>query len=121
MKKEYMKPEQRVVELQHRTMLLSGSLNSVGSNLDTEDEIGISDEPGSSGADNKPQASAGSCVPAVASGKAEHDSRTGHNERKRIMIIRNRTTKAERVDALDISKNSRRFNWFLCEKPLVSS
>ena len=48
MKKEYMKPEQRVVELQHRTMLLSGSLNSVGSNLDTEDEIGISDEPVSS-------------------------------------------------------------------------
>ena len=44
-----MKPEQRVVLLQHRTMLLSGSpLNATSSNLDPEDEFTIDDTPGSS-------------------------------------------------------------------------
>lgn len=38
-KKEYVKPEQRVVLLQHRTMLLAGSVTGVDSNLDDEDEF----------------------------------------------------------------------------------
>ena len=36
-KKEYMKPEQRVVLLQHRTMLLSGSVRSLSTNIDDDD------------------------------------------------------------------------------------
>jgi len=39
MKKKYMKPEQRVVVLQHRTMLLSGnSVRSVSTNMDNEED-----------------------------------------------------------------------------------
>ena len=37
-KKEYMKPEQRVVLLQHRTMLLSGSVRGVSTNMTDEDD-----------------------------------------------------------------------------------
>lgn len=37
-KKAYMKPEQRVVLLQHRTMLLSGSVRSVSTNMTDEDD-----------------------------------------------------------------------------------
>jgi len=44
-KKEYIKPEQRVVLLQHRTMLLQASQTST--NLDPEEDIDISDTPGS--------------------------------------------------------------------------
>ena len=45
MKKEYMKPEQCVVELRHRTMMLNGSpLRSMSTNLATEDEIIIDDD-----------------------------------------------------------------------------
>ena len=45
MKKEYMKPTMQVVELRHMTMLLQASQTST--NLDPEDEIEISSEPGS--------------------------------------------------------------------------
>ena len=39
-KKQYMKPEQRVVLLQHRTMLLSGSpVRSVSTNMDDDDDF----------------------------------------------------------------------------------
>lgn len=38
-KKEYMKPEQRVVLLQHRTMLLSGSVRGVSTNMTDEDDF----------------------------------------------------------------------------------
>lgn len=38
-KKQYMKPEQRVVLLHHRTMLLSGSpVRSVSTNMTDEDD-----------------------------------------------------------------------------------
>ena len=37
-KKEYIKPEQRVVLLQHRTMLLSGSVRGVSTNMTDEDD-----------------------------------------------------------------------------------
>ena len=50
-KKEYMKPTMKVVQLQHRTMILAGSgLRSVQNTGfdDTEDELGISDTPSSS-------------------------------------------------------------------------
>ena len=50
MKKKYMKPEQRVVVLQHRTMILAGSggLRSVQNTGfdDPDDELGITDTPG---------------------------------------------------------------------------
>jgi len=47
-KKEYQKPTMKVVLLQHRTMLLSGSpVGLTSTNLDPEDEIDISSEPGS--------------------------------------------------------------------------
>jgi len=44
MKKEYMKPEQRVVELQHKTHLLQASQAST--NLAPEDDLDITDTPG---------------------------------------------------------------------------
>ena len=37
-KKHYQKPEQRVVLLQHRTMLLSGSVRGVSTNMTDEDD-----------------------------------------------------------------------------------
>ena len=43
MKKEYMKPEQRVVELQHKTHLLQASQAST--NLAPEDDLDITDTP----------------------------------------------------------------------------
>lgn len=47
-KKQYMKPEQRVVELHHMNQLLAGSLRSVkSSGIDSEDEFEIEDEVGS--------------------------------------------------------------------------
>ena len=49
-KKEYQKPTMKVVELQHRTMLLSGSpLGSVQTSGfdDHEDNLDITDTPGS--------------------------------------------------------------------------
>ena len=46
MKREYMKPTIRVVELQHRNFQLSGSLvGTAASNLDPEDVILIDDDP----------------------------------------------------------------------------
>lgn len=46
MKKEYMKPTVRVVELQHKNCLLAGSpTGSTSSNLDPEDVITIDDTP----------------------------------------------------------------------------
>ena len=50
MKKEYMKPATRVVELQHKTHLLigSGAKSLTTSGLDQEDDIGISDQGGGS-------------------------------------------------------------------------
>ena len=49
-KKQYMKPEQRVVVLQHKTHLLigSGAKSLTTSGLDQEDDIGISDQGGGS-------------------------------------------------------------------------
>ena len=47
-KKAYMKPALRVVVLQHRTMLLAGSILSTSSNLELEDVLildGGSDSP----------------------------------------------------------------------------
>ena len=45
MKKEYMKPELCVVELRHRTMMLSGSpVRSMSTNLDHDDVIEIDDD-----------------------------------------------------------------------------
>lgn len=38
-KKAYMKPQQRIIELQHRTHLLQASMRSVSTNLDDEDEF----------------------------------------------------------------------------------
>lgn len=38
MKKEYIKPEQRVVLLQHRTMLLAGSVRALSTNIDDDDD-----------------------------------------------------------------------------------
>ena len=40
-KKEYMKPTMRVVELQHRTMILAGSLdaNGMNRNIVTNEEV----------------------------------------------------------------------------------
>ena len=51
MKKEYMKPEQRVVQLQQRTMILAGSgggpLGSVNTQgVDDGDEFTIDNTPG---------------------------------------------------------------------------
>ena len=43
MKKKYMKPEQRVVLLQHRTQLLQASQAST--NLAPEDDLDITDTP----------------------------------------------------------------------------
>ena len=50
MKKEYMKPAMRVVELKHKTMLLqSSSAKSLGlSGFDDGDELNVSDEGGGS-------------------------------------------------------------------------
>ena len=46
MKREYMKPTVCVVELQHRTCLLTGSpLNSTITNLTDEEVISIEEEP----------------------------------------------------------------------------
>ena len=49
-KKQYMKPEQLVVELQHKTHLLIGSETKslTTSGLDPEDDIGISQQGGGS-------------------------------------------------------------------------
>ena len=44
MKKEYMKPEQRVVQLQYKTMLLQAS--KVSNNADLEEIITGGSEPG---------------------------------------------------------------------------
>ena len=47
-RKDYQKPTMRVVKLQHRTCMLAGSpLTSTSTNLDEEDDIDISDTPGS--------------------------------------------------------------------------
>ena len=46
-KKEYMKPEQRIVELRHRTMILAGSLTDANTNMTDDDDIDISGTPGS--------------------------------------------------------------------------
>ena len=46
MKREYMKPTMKVVELQHQHQLLAGSpLDSVDINLDEEDDFEIDDTP----------------------------------------------------------------------------
>ena len=46
MKKKYMKPTVRVVDLQHRTCLLTGSpLNSTNTNLTGEEVISIEEDP----------------------------------------------------------------------------
>ena len=46
MKRKYDKPTVKVVELQHRTMLLSGSpLTTTSSNLDADDDFEIEDTP----------------------------------------------------------------------------
>ena len=48
MKKTYIKPNLCVMLLQHRTCMLTGSpLTSTSTNLDKEDDIDISDTPGS--------------------------------------------------------------------------
>ncbi len=46
MKKEYIKPEQRVVELQHHCQILAGSnqLTSTNTNLTGDDVLDIDDE-----------------------------------------------------------------------------
>lgn len=45
-KKQYMKPEQRVVVLQHMTQLLTGSpLTSTNTNLIDDDDLDIDDTP----------------------------------------------------------------------------
>jgi len=51
MKKQYIKPEQSVVVLQHSTMLLqaSGVQSLSVTGLDNEDDINISDTGGGSG------------------------------------------------------------------------
>jgi len=50
MKREYMKPTMKVVELQHQHQLLTGSpLDSVDINLDEEDDFEIEDTPASDG------------------------------------------------------------------------
>jgi len=47
-RKDYQIPTMRVVKLQHRTCMLTGSpLTSTSTNLDEEDDIDISDTPGS--------------------------------------------------------------------------
>ena len=47
-RKDYQKPTMRVVKLQHRTCMLTGSpLTSTSTNLDEEADIDISDTPGS--------------------------------------------------------------------------
>ena len=47
-RKDYQKPTMRVVKLQHRTYMLTGSpLTSTSTNLDEEDDIDISGTPGS--------------------------------------------------------------------------
>ena len=40
MKKEYMKPEQRVVELQHSTQLLNNSVRGLSNNAGLNENIG---------------------------------------------------------------------------------
>ena len=48
MKREYMKPTMKVVELQHQHQLLAGSITGVQTTgLGEEDDIDISDTPGS--------------------------------------------------------------------------
>ena len=50
MKREYMKPTMKVVELQHQHQLLTGSpLDSVDINLDEEDDFEIDDTPAGDG------------------------------------------------------------------------
>ena len=50
MKREYMKPTMKVVELQHQHQLLAGSpLDSVNTGLDEEDYFEIDDTPASDG------------------------------------------------------------------------
>ena len=46
-RKDYMKPTMRVVMLQHRHQILAGSIQSTSTNLSSEDDIVISDTPGS--------------------------------------------------------------------------
>lgn len=53
MKKEYMKPSMKAIELQHMTRLLAGSgdvrgLRSSGWNKPEDDELNLSDQGGSS-------------------------------------------------------------------------
>ena len=45
MKKTYMKPDMREVQLQHRCKLLAGSLTSTRSNLSSEDDFVIEETP----------------------------------------------------------------------------
>ena len=49
MKREYMKPTMKVVELQHQHQLLAGSLTSTSTNLDKEDDFEIDDNPAGNG------------------------------------------------------------------------
>ena len=46
MKKEYMKPSMKVIELQHLTQLLQSSLTSVRTNLDELDDLSLSEQGG---------------------------------------------------------------------------
>ena len=46
-KKEYQKPTMKVVLLQHRTMILAGSLTGASTNMTDDDDIDISGTPGS--------------------------------------------------------------------------
>ena len=49
MKREYMKPTMKVVELQHQHQLLAGSLTSTSTNLDPVEELEIDDTPAGDG------------------------------------------------------------------------
>ena len=44
MKREYMKPTMKVVELQHQHQLLAGSLTSTSTNLDEGETLTIDDD-----------------------------------------------------------------------------
>ena len=44
MKKEYMKPTMNVVQLQHRTMILAGSITTTSTNLTGTDAIDIDED-----------------------------------------------------------------------------
>ena len=71
-RKDYQKPTMRVVKLQHRTCMLAGSpLTSTSTNLDEEDDIDISDTPGSIWGryTQQPQARRGSTPPRVTTKK----------------------------------------------------